>query len=68
MEFDIWEANKISQAFTAHPCDDEGEFRCEDPYECGDNPDYRYDGVCDKDGCDFATYRNGNTDFYGPGN
>ena len=27
----------------------------------------RYDGVCDKDGCDFASYRLGNTNFYGPG-
>ena len=28
---------------------------------------YRYDGVCDKDGCDFASFRLGDEDFYGPG-
>ncbi len=41
--------------------------RCEGT-ECGDNDsDERYEGVCDKDGCDFASYRLGDTDFYGPG-
>ena len=34
-------------------------YRCEGT-ECGDNAsDERYDGVCDKDGCDFANYRLG---------
>ena len=27
----------------------------------------RYGGVCDKDGCDFASYRLGDKEFYGPG-
>ncbi len=41
--------------------------RCEGT-ECGDNDsDERYDGLCDKDGCDFASYRLGDQDFYGPG-
>ena len=28
---------------------------------------YRYKGVCDKDGCDFHTWRLGNNNFYGEG-
>ncbi len=28
---------------------------------------YRYKGVCDKDGCDFHTWRLGNKNFYGEG-
>lgn len=41
--------------------------RCEGT-ECGDNASgERYKGVCDKDGCDFATHRNGDVNFYGPG-
>lgn len=67
MEFDLWEANSISQAFTAHPCSIEQAKKCEGQ-ECGDNTSGdRYNGVCDKDGCDFATYRHGATTFYGPG-
>ena len=67
MEFDIWEANRKSQAYTSHPCDTNGQESCEG-IDCGDNnTDDRYDGVCDKDGCDFAPYRNGDTTFYGEG-
>ena len=67
MEFDIWEANRKSQAYTSHPCDTEGQESCEGT-DCGDNnTDERYDGVCDKDGCDFAPYRLGDTTFYGEG-
>lgn len=66
MEFDIWEANSISQAFTAHPCTTDRK-RCEGT-DCGDDAkDQRYSGICDKDGCDFATFRHGNHTFYGPG-
>ncbi|KAF2364826.1 Glycoside hydrolase family 7, partial [Trinorchestia longiramus] len=65
-EFDIWEANSQAQSFTSHPCTIEGYTPCEG-LDCGDNPDDRYSGVCDKDGCDFAAYRNGQTDFFGPG-
>ena len=65
-EFDIWEANSISQAFTAHPCA-VSRKRCTG-IDCGDNDkDQRYSGLCDKDGCDYATYRLGMKDFYGPG-
>ncbi|KAF3914104.1 Exoglucanase [Arthrobotrys entomopaga] len=65
-EMDIWEANSISNAYTPHVCQTTGLLRCEDPVQCGDG-DNRYDGICDKDGCDFNPYRQGNTDFYGPG-
>ncbi len=27
----------------------------------------RYNGMCDKDGCDFASYRMNDHTFYGPG-
>ena len=27
----------------------------------------RYDGVCDKDGCDFGSWRLGDHEYYGPG-
>lgn len=66
-EMDIWEANSMSQAYTTHPCSIEGQYRCEGT-ECGDNAaDERYDGVCDKDGCDFASWRLGDHEMYGPG-
>jgi cellulose 1,4-beta-cellobiosidase len=62
---DIWEANSISAAYTPHVCSVKGQYRCSGT-ECGDG-DERYQGVCDKDGCDFNSYRQGNTTFYGPG-
>ena len=65
VEMDIWEANKISSAYTAHPCTVDKATSCSDPVTCGDNPDHRYDGVCDKDGCDFNSYRLGDKGFYG---
>jgi len=73
-EFDIWEANSISQAYTAHACDTKGQKRCESAVECGDDETtteghvgHRFDGVCDKNGCDFQPYRLEKKDFYGPG-
>jgi len=66
-EMDIWEANKISSAFTSHPCNLDRQTKCEDPVTCGTNPDHRYDGVCDKDGCDLNPFRVGQRDFYGEG-
>jgi cellulose 1,4-beta-cellobiosidase len=66
-EMDIWEANSISSAYTAHPCTVSGQHKCEGT-ECGDNDSNgRYDGVCDKDGCDLNPYRAGVKDFFGPG-
>jgi cellulose 1,4-beta-cellobiosidase len=66
-EFDLWEANSRSQAFTSHPCSVQGYHSCE-AVECGDTESGdRYRGVCDKDGCDFASYRHGDRQFWGPG-
>ncbi|KAI8813109.1 glycosyl hydrolase family 7-domain-containing protein [Cladochytrium replicatum] len=65
-EMDIWEANKISTAYTPHPCTKPGLYACKSSEECGSG-DNRYKGVCDKDGCDFNAYRQGNKTFYGPG-
>ncbi|KAG8966966.1 hypothetical protein FRC05_002342 [Tulasnella sp. 425] len=63
-EMDLWEANSISAAYTPHPCDVTGQTRCTGD-DCG-SPS-RYSGVCDPDGCDFNSYRQGDQDFYGPG-
>jgi len=66
-EMDIWEANSLVQAYTSHPCSSDNAYRCEGT-ECGDNAsDERYDGVCDKDGCDFGSWRVGDHNYYGPG-
>jgi cellulose 1,4-beta-cellobiosidase len=65
-EMDIWEANKISSAFTAHPCNVDGHTRCDD----GQGPacaTSRYNGSCDMDGCDLNAYRANVKDFYGSG-
>merc|ERR1712216_847025 len=67
---DIWEANKQSTAYTAHPCDRSkvaGQTRCEG-IECGDiSKGERFEGSCDKDGCDFNAFRHGNEKFFGAG-
>jgi len=60
----LWEANEISTAYTPHPCENAGLYRCSGT-DCGEGND-RYNGVCDKDGCDFNSYRQGNTTFFGP--
>merc|ERR1712048_1485839 len=71
-ELDLWEANSISTAFTMHSCSVSEQTRCEG-IDCGDNagavtPEaHRFEGVCDKNGCDFATTRLNQTKFYGPG-
>ena len=62
---DIWEANSISTAYTPHPCKGTGITACTGT-DCGDGDD-RYKSVCDKDGCDFNSYRMGDKSFYGPG-
>jgi cellulose 1,4-beta-cellobiosidase len=64
---DIWEANSISAAFTPHPCEDVGYHSCEGDACGGTYSSDRYAGDCDPDGCDFNSYRQGNTTFYGPG-
>jgi cellulose 1,4-beta-cellobiosidase len=58
-EMDIWEANSVSAAFTPHPCETTGQT------ECTGSDCTRDTGLCDADGCDFNSYRLGNTTFYG---
>merc|ERR1712217_137359 len=72
-EMDIWEANSMATAYTPHPCDlgnpgqKPAQYRCTGT-DCGDNSaGERYQGVCDKDGCDINPYRMGNKSFYGRG-
>ncbi|KAG6014740.1 hypothetical protein E4U43_006200 [Claviceps pusilla] len=70
-EMDIWEANNIATAFTPHPCLQPAYHSCSGT-RCGgtDSPPgtgTRYAGDCDPDGCDFNSFRQGNTTFYGPG-
>jgi cellulose 1,4-beta-cellobiosidase len=65
-EMDIWEANRAATAFTPHPCNTTQVFACQGT-ECGNGQAQRYQGVCDKDGCDMNPYRNGNKQFYSPG-
>ena len=64
---DIWEANSISSAYTPHPCGTVGQERCENDTCGGTYATDRYAGTCDPDGCDFNSYRMGDTSFYGPG-
>ncbi|KAF9004464.1 family 7 glycoside hydrolase [Hymenopellis radicata] len=64
-EMDIWEANSVSSAYTPHVCTSTGQTRCTGN-DCGDG-DNRYGGICDKDGCDFNSFRQGVKNFYGPG-
>jgi len=64
-EMDIWESNSMATAYTPHVCTVKGQTRCNGS-TCGDDPDNRYGGVCDKDGCDFNSYRMGNMKFLGP--
>jgi len=64
-EMDIWESNSMAAAVTPHVCTVQGQTRC-DGTQCGDGTD-RYNGVCDKDGCDFNSYRMGNHSFLGQG-
>ncbi|KAI0778793.1 cellobiohydrolaseI, partial [Trametes elegans] len=64
-EMDIWEANSMGAAVTPHVCSVQGQTRCEGN-DCGDG-DNRYGGICDKDGCDFNSWRMGDQTFLGPG-
>lgn len=65
-EMDIWEANSISTAYTPHPCEVSAQHSCEGDACGGTYSSDRYAGDCDPDGCDFNSYRQGNTTFYGP--
>eukprot|EP01062_Namystynia_karyoxenos_P003738 TRINITY_DN11328_c0_g2_i1.p1 TRINITY_DN11328_c0_g2~~TRINITY_DN11328_c0_g2_i1.p1 ORF type:complete len:515 (+),score=178.45 TRINITY_DN11328_c0_g2_i1:83-1627(+) len=65
-EMDIWESNKFATAYTAHSCTGQGQTRCSG-VQCGDDPDHRFDGMCDKNGCDIQPFRLGHQGFFGPG-
>merc|ERR1712176_1536740 len=63
----------MGAAFTAHACNVSEPTRCSG-IACGDNDPtpggtngHRFDGICDKNGCDFQTYRLGNQTFWGTG-
>lgn len=57
---DIWEANAEATAYTPHVCTVQGQTRCSGN-DCSAN------GVCDETGCNFNSYRMGNTSFFGIG-
>ena len=54
IEMDIWEANVNDAAYTPHVCSINQQTQSET-------------NLCDEAGCDFNSYRNGNTTFLGPG-
>ena len=55
----------MAAAVTPHVCTVQGQTRCSGT-QCGDG-DERYDGICDKDGCDFNSFRLGDKTFLGKG-
>lgn len=59
---------QVSAAVTPHPCAGAaGQTECTGA-ECGaTSTEGRYGGFCDPDGCDFNSYRQGDTTFYGKG-
>ncbi|EPS41805.1 hypothetical protein H072_4264 [Dactylellina haptotyla CBS 200.50] len=59
-EMDLWEANRVAQQYTPHPCNHTGPYQCTGA-ECS------WSGVCDQWGCGQNTYANGAPAFYGPG-
>jgi cellulose 1,4-beta-cellobiosidase len=64
---DVWEANSISTAYTPHSCQTTGQTMCNGDNCGGTYSATRYAGICDPDGCDFNSYRMGDTSFYGKG-
>jgi cellulose 1,4-beta-cellobiosidase len=64
---DVWEANSISAAVTPHSCETVSQTMCDGDACGGTYSTTRYAGYCDPDGCDFNSYRMGDTSFYGEG-
>ena len=64
---DIWEANNNAAAVTPHPCTVGAQSRCDSTANDACGTTSRYNSVCDPDGCDFNSFRMGNTSFYGAG-
>ncbi|KZV65465.1 carbohydrate-binding module family 1 protein [Peniophora sp. CONT] len=65
-EMDIWEGNSMGEAVTPHVCSVTQQTACTGD-DCGNGADNRYDAFCDKDGCDFNSFRMGDKSFLGPG-
>ncbi|GAW03175.1 glycoside hydrolase family 7 protein [Lentinula edodes] len=63
-EMDVWEANSMSAAVTPHPCTVTQQTACTGSTCSSPNSTA---GVCDQAGCDFNSFRLGDTTFYGPG-
>ena len=64
---DIWEANSQAAAYTPHNCAQQGLYECTGD-ACGNDASSARDSApCDKDGCDFNSWRMGNETFFGPG-
>ncbi|ETS86175.1 Endoglucanase EG-1 [Pestalotiopsis fici W106-1] len=59
-EMDIWEANARATQIAPHPCNESGVYLCSGT-ECAS------EGVCDKNGCGWNTYRLDQADYYGEG-
>lgn len=73
MELDLWEANSRASVYTAHPCKTKGFVTCEGA-ACGSegnggdhSGEEDKEGLCNKGGCGFNSFRMGNEKFYGPG-
>ena len=66
-EIDLWEANRISAAFTTHTCTTKGDTpgMCHGT-KCDDSGEDRSSGVCGKNSCDIQAWRFGVRNFYGP--
>lgn len=68
IEVDVWEANARAHQSTPHACLVQGQYRCLNSTDCGDDATAeRNAGVCDKNGCDFNPSRLGVDAFYGNG-
>ncbi|KAG8946285.1 hypothetical protein FRC04_011915 [Tulasnella sp. 424] len=63
---DLFQGNSISSDFAGHSCSSSvtGLYQCSGA-TCGTTTS-PYGGVCDPLGCEYNSYRNGATTFYGP--
>jgi cellulose 1,4-beta-cellobiosidase len=56
VEMDIWEANSMSTAYTAHSCSTVGQHMCSGSACGGTYSSNRYGGDCDPDGWSVTNY------------
>ncbi|CAL3965603.1 hypothetical protein PZA11_002513 [Diplocarpon coronariae] len=59
-EMDIWEANSRATTVVPHPCNITNLYECK-------GADCEFNGVCDKWGCGFNPYAQGDKSYYGSG-